>query len=326
MFRSIMAALGVGLLIAGAPPAAQAEDVLKLGHVGGSGSAFSIMAQSFASEVAKATNGRYRIEEYGNSVLGDESSLLDAVKLGTVDVVITGLVGPMPGVAPETGVLILPFLFRDEAHAVKVLDGPIGQSLLDGMRNHGFRGLAWGENGFRQLMTRDVAVREPKDVKALTIRVAKGNIIPRIWKDLGAAQVVELNVNDVYEALKSGRINAQENALPNAWGYNFFDYQNHVTILNYIYSPLVLVMNNDVFDELGPEIQKTIVQAAHGAAQASRDFVAKQNQELITKLEEKGTIFITDPNLAAFHDVLKPTLIELGSKYGEMVENIRNNQ
>jgi C4-dicarboxylate-binding protein DctP len=143
---------------------------------------------------------------------------------------------------------------------------------------------------------------------------------------LGAAQVVELNVNDVYEALKSGRINAQENALPNAWGYNFFDYQNHVTILNYIYSPLVLVMNNDVFDELGPEIQKTIVQAAHGAAQASRDFVAKQNQELITKLEEKGTIFITDPNLAAFHDVLKPTLIELGSKYGEMVENIRNNQ
>jgi tripartite ATP-independent transporter DctP family solute receptor len=326
MLRNVVAAMGVGLLMAGLPPGVQAEEVLKLGHVGGTGSAFSAAAQSFAAEVSKATNGRYRVEEYGNSVLGDEAALLDAVKLGTVEVVITGLVGPMPAVVPETGVLILPFLFRDEAQAVKVLDGPVGQSLLDGMRAQGFQGLAWAENGFRQLTTNDIAVRTPEDVRALNIRVAKGNIIPRIWRDLGAASVVELNVNDVYAALKSGRINAEENPIPNAWGYNFFDYQNHVTLLNYIYSPLVLVMSNDVFDELGPENQKAVIRAARVAGQASRDFVAKQNQDLTARLKEKGVVFITDPDLAAFREVLKPTLAELSAKYGDIVERIRNTQ
>jgi TRAP-type C4-dicarboxylate transport system substrate-binding protein len=192
------------------------------------------------------------------------------------------------------------------------------------MRSQGFLGLAWAENGFRQLMTQDIPVRRPEDVRALRIRVAKGNIMPRIWKGLGAAEVVELNVNDVYAALKSGRINAQENPIPNAWGYNFFDYQNHVTLLNYIYSPLVLVINNDAFDDLSPETRKAFAQAAHLAAQASRDFVARQNRELTARLKQKGVVFITDPDLGAFREALKPTLLDLSARYAEIVNRIQD--
>ena len=326
MLRNVVAAMGVGLLMAGLPPGVQAEEVLKLGHVGGTGSAFSAAAQSFAAEVSKATNGRYRVEEYGNSVLGDEGSMLEAVKLGTLSLIISGPLGPLSKVVPEVSVLGLPFLFRDEAHAVKVLDGPIGQSLLDVMRSHGFQGLAWAENGFRQLTTNNIPVRKPEDVRALTIRVNKGSIAPRIWQALGAAEVVELNINEVYGALKSGRINAQENPILTSWSYNFFDFQNTVITINYVYSPLVLVMNSDDYDELSPEMRQVFVKAARVAGQTSRDLVAQQNLELTARLKEKGTVFITDPDLAAFRTTLKPILSELGARYGDLVDKIQSTQ
>jgi len=330
MFPKFVTVVGASLLLALAAPLAQAQDkpaaaekVLKLGHVGGTDSAFSEFARKFAAEVAKESKGQFRIEEYGNSVLGSESALLDAVKLGTVNLVITGLIGPLPTVAPETGVLTVPFLFRDEAHVAKVLDGPIGSDLLNGLHKYGFQGLAWGENGFRQLTTNNIPVRTAADVKKIRIRVAKGNVTPRVWRDLGAAAVVELNVNDVYGALKRGEIDAQENPLTNAFAYNFFDFQNHVTLLNYVYSPLVLLINNDDFDELSPENKDIFTKAAHLAGQWSREFVARNNRDVETKLKAKGTVFITDPDLASFRQALKPTLAEFSAKFPGVVDKIQ---
>jgi tripartite ATP-independent transporter DctP family solute receptor len=322
MLRNTLLGTVIVVMIALTSPAADAEQVLKLAHIAGADSPFAAAARVFAGEIVKQTGGKYRVQEFGNGTLGDDAALIEAVKLGTIDLVVSGLSGPLPKVAPELGVLVHPFVFDNEAHAVKVMDGPIGQSLLDGLRAKGVLGLAWGENGFRQLMTTDIPVREPADVKGVKIRVPKNDVIKAVWKALGAADVVETNLGDVYPALKSGRVNANENPMANAAGINLFDFEKTVIKLNYIYSPLVILMNPDAFDELTPEEKPIFIAAARAAGQASRDFVASVEKKLTDDLTAKGTVFINNPDLPAFREALKPLLTELGAKYGDLIERI----
>lgn len=323
MLRNILFGAVASTMLVLASSGAEAQQVVNLGHIGGKGSPFEIAAHSFAAEVAKLSGGKFRVEEFGNGTRGDDTALLEAAKLGTIDVVVSGLSGPLPKIAPELGVLVLPFVFDNEAHAIKVMDGAIGQGLLGGLSAKGLKGLAWGENGFRQLTTTDVAVRTPADVKAIKIRVPKNDVIKNVWKTLGAASVVETNLGDVYGALKSGTVNAQDNPLSNSAGINLFDFLKYVVKLNYIYSPLVILMNPDAFGELSPENQQIFLQAAHAAGQATRDFVDASEKKLASELAGKGVTFINDPDTAAFREALKPLLTQLGKDYGDTVDKIR---
>src|SRR6202158_4953403 len=132
------------------PVTAQSTKVLKFGYILSPDSQLGAGGAVFADEIARRTNGRYKIEAYPNSALGGEVEMMKGVKLGTIDVAfITG--APLPNFLPEVGIFNIPFLFRDLSHAHAVLDGPIGQSYLEKFRDKGMVALAWGENGERAL-------------------------------------------------------------------------------------------------------------------------------------------------------------------------------
>src|SRR5437764_8677422 len=103
---------------------------------------------TFAREVEKRTNGRYKVQNFYAGALGAERESLEGVQLGTLDLTMTST-GPVPNFVPDVAILDIPFLFRDYAHARAVLDGPIGQDLLKKFDAKGIKALAWGENGFR---------------------------------------------------------------------------------------------------------------------------------------------------------------------------------
>lgn len=153
-----------------------AEEKLKLGHVLAGGSQFSEIVRVMNDELKTRTNGRYAIEEYPASALGSGAAMQDGLKLGTIDMVISSLGGALAQFNPAVGILDLMLLFRDEAHADTVLDGPIGDGLLDTFKDLGVVGLGWGENGFRQFTSSVRAIKTPADIAGMRIRIAESEI------------------------------------------------------------------------------------------------------------------------------------------------------
>lgn len=298
-----------------------AETILKLAHVGGTPSAFTAGAKAFADSLNTLTQGRYKVEEFSGSALGNEAQIIDAVKAGTIDIVITGLAGPAPAMVPELGVIVIPNLFSGPDHAKQVLDGPIGQSILDAMTARGVIGLGLGDNGFRQVLLTNKAVKAPADLVGLKIRIPKSPTLEKVFKSWGADPVA-MNVDDVYKALETGRIDGMENAIPNAASYRFFDHIKHVVMNNYSYSSLVFMASPDTYAELSDADKKAIKEAGRAGAQATRDYVANEEKRLIVELKAKGVNFITDFDKKSFSDAVKPVQDEIGAKYGDLYKQI----
>lgn len=320
--KSVLAALGCALSLAAA--SADAQTVLKFAHVGAPGknaSAFSAGAQAFAETFEKLTGGRYKVEEFGGSALGDESQIIEGMKAGTIDFVLTGLSGPATQIVPELAVIVIPGLFSGPEHEKRVLDGPIGQKILDAMPARGVVGLAMGSNGFRQVLATKKAVRSPADMAGLKFRIPKSAVLDSVFKAWGATPV-QMNVDAVYAALGSGQVDGMENALANANSYKFFDHIKYVVMNNYAFSSLVFMMSPDSFADLNDQDKKAVKDAARAGAEATRAFVANEDKRLIAELSAKGVTFITDFDAKAFADAVKPIQDQLGAKHSDIYTQI----
>ena len=146
-YTKLIALLGAGLL---ASSLAAAQTTMKMSISTAQNSHQGVAIDTFAEEVEKRTNGRYKVQTFYTGSLGGERESIEAVQLGTQDLAMTST-GPVPNFVPETEILDIPFLFRDYAHARAVLDGPIGQDMLTKFDAKGIKALAWGENGFRHM-------------------------------------------------------------------------------------------------------------------------------------------------------------------------------
>ncbi|MDR3354628.1 MAG: TRAP transporter substrate-binding protein DctP, partial [Synergistaceae bacterium] len=148
---------------------------LKLGHAINEQDVFHLAALKFKESVESQTKGEITVSIFPNAALGDERNLLESLKMGTVDMgIITG--GPIINFLPSFGVLDLPFIFSSPEHAYKVLDGPIGQGFIKEMEGQGWKALAYGERGFRNLTNNKRPVVKPEDLKDLKIRVMQNPI------------------------------------------------------------------------------------------------------------------------------------------------------
>jgi len=305
---------------------AQAAETLKIGHVLPKGSQFGEAIKVMNEELAKSTGGQYQLEEYPASALGSGGDVLDSVSLGTVDMVMSSSGGSLSNFNPKVGILDLMMLFRGPEHADTVLDGPIGTELLETFKDKNTVGLAWGENGFRQLTNSVRAVKEPADLKGLKIRLTASEIYKAAFTTLGAETFV-LRFSQLYQALKSGEAQAQENPITTILGSKLHEVQKYITMSYHTYAPAVILINKDLFDEFTPEVQEAFVAAARAGGQASRDFVRKRDVDGIATMEAAG-VTVTPAeefNRAAFEEALAPFYATYGEKFGmDKIDAIRN--
>jgi tripartite ATP-independent transporter DctP family solute receptor len=302
-----------GLLVA---TSAHAGQTLKIGHVLPANSQFSEGIRVMNAELKKRTNGAYSIEEYPASSLGAGKAMLDGVKLGTVDMVMSSSGGALAQFNPAMGILDLALLFRDEKHADAVLDGPIGDALLDTFKAQDTVALAWGENGFRQLTNSVRPVKKPEDMKGLKIRLSESDIYKKAFQTLGAAPF-SLPFAQLYPALQSGQADGEENPITTIVGSKLQEVQKFITLSNHCYAPAVILINKDLFDGLSPDLKKAFVESARLGGKASRDFVRKGDAEGLAKLKTSG-ITITPAaefDRAAFETALKPFYDEYAKQF-----------
>lgn len=295
---------------------------IRVAHVVTEKDAFHVCALKFKELVEAGSNGELTITVYPNAKLGDERNLLESMRMGVVDAgIITG--GPVMNFMPKFGIFDLPFLFSSPEQAYKVLDGPIGKQMLADMEAIGWKGLAYGERGFRNLTNSTREVRVPEDMKGLKIRLMQNPIYVDSFKALGA-DAVPMAWTEALTALQQGTIDGQENPLNVIVSFNLYESQKYLSITRHAYSPNVIMMSLKTWNKLSPEHQKLIQESAQAAAEENRRYDNEMEAEWIQLLKDKGMV-ITEPDIALFRKAVRPVYEKYEAQYGkELINEILN--
>ncbi|MDP2256359.1 MAG: TRAP transporter substrate-binding protein [Polaromonas sp.] len=278
---------------------------------------------TFAKEVEKGTAGRYKIQTFYSASLGSERESIEAVQLGTQELTFSST-GPVPNFVPEAKILDIPFLFRDKAHARAVLDGPIGQEMLTKFESKGFKALAWGENGMRNMTNNKRAINAPDDLKGLKIRTMENPVHVAAYKGLGIV-TTPMAMQEVFTALQQGTVDGQENPLSVIMAAKLDQVQKHVSLTGHVYSPAIFLMNKAAFDKLSPADQKVFLEAAKVAVQANRARVDADDAMGVTYLRGKGMNVVENLDKTKFVAALAPVYADFEKQFGKAnMDKIRN--
>ena len=311
-----LAISALGLVAAGT---ASAQTTFKMNISVPHDSHYGVAVDTFAAEVEKRTNGRYKIQNFYASALGNEREAIEAVQLGTLDMAMSST-GPVPNFVPELAILDIPFLFRDYAHARATLDGPVGQEMLEKFEPIGIKALAWGENGFRHMTNSQRSVRSPEDLKGLKMRTMENPIHMQAYKGFGIIPT-PMAISEVFTALQQGTVDGQENPISVIQSWKFDQVQKHLTLTGHVYSPAFLMMNKGLWDGLSAEDKQHFLDAAKEAVKANRARIDQDEKNGVAYLRSKGMEVIDDVDRTQFQKALEPVFAELAKKFGE--ENIR---
>jgi tripartite ATP-independent transporter DctP family solute receptor len=275
---------------------------LKLGHASAAESSQQVAVLKFAELVKERSKGDVELTVFANSALGTDQQMINLARGGSIDIVISGS-SNFNGMVAATAALELPFLFRDSNHAYKVLDGKIGQSLLDELGKHNLKGLAYFENGWREMTNNKRPILTPEDVKGLKIRSTPNPYHLQAFQLLGM-NPSPLAIAELYSALETRAFDAQEHPLPVFWSSKFWEVQKYLTLTSHAYSPTIAVMNKAKFDSLPPNHQKILVDSARDAVKFHREYNAKENAKIIGELKKLGIQVVEKPDMAPFRKIV----------------------
>ncbi|MDQ6618361.1 MAG: TRAP transporter substrate-binding protein [Pseudomonadota bacterium] len=302
---------------------ALAQTVMKINISLAQNSHQGVAIDTFAREVEKRTNGRYKVQTFYSGSLGAERESVEAVQLGTQELTFTST-GPVPNFVPEVAILDIPFLFRDYAHARAVLDGPIGQDLLQKFPSKGLVALAWAENGFRHMTNSRHAVVTPDDLKGLKMRTMENPIHIQAYKQFGILPT-PMAFTEVFTALQQGTVDGQENPLSVITAAKLDQVQKYLSLTGHVYSPALFLMNKAQWDKLAPADQQAFVAAAVEGVRANRSRVDEDEKKAVADLRSKGMNVTESLDKARFQATLAPVYADFSKRFGQAnIDRIRN--
>lgn len=302
---------------------AQSPTVLKMGYALSPESHYGVGAKAFADTLSRLTNGRYQIQQFPNSALGGEREMIEQVQLGTLDLVSTST-GPVSNFVPEVGITDIPFLFKSPQQARAVLDGPIGQELLQKFPSHGLVALGWGEQGFRSLTNSKRQVATPADLKGLKIRTMENPVHIEAFKVLGALPT-PMAWPEVIPALQQHTIDGQENPISVIVSAKLSQVQKYLSLTRHVYSPTVFILAPKDWNALSDADKKAFTEAAQAGKAAMRKFVDEVEQKGVAELRAQGMQIDTDIDASKFQAELGPAYAQYAKKFGQAnIDKIRN--
>jgi TRAP-type transport system periplasmic protein len=304
------------------PAAAQTK--LRFAHTISTEDSMHLAVVEFAKKVAAKTSNAVQIEVFPAGQLGNDPKILEGVKLGTIDLAMTG--NPFfSSFAPEMNVLDLPYLFRDYDHVYKVVDGPIGTQLLGAVERNGMKGIGTLEIGFRDLTNSKRPVKTPDDVKGLKIRTTPNPAHLQAFRALGA-NPVPMPFTEVYLALKTGAVDGQENPITLIQAMKFHEVQKYLSLTHHAYTVTNVVMNLGKYQKLTPDQQKALHESLHEAAVWQRKLNRDREGQALAAMKAAGVTVEEHPDHDAFRKVVADVVAEdYVKRFGrETLERIRN--
>lgn len=286
--RSILAAAAGAALLA--PVAGFAADIkprlIRFGYGLNEASNQGRAVKFFAEQVEKASGGKMKVRAIGAAALGPDVQMQQAL-IGGAQEMMVGSTATLVGITKEMALWDTPFLFNNAREADAVLDGPIGTKVMDKLQPKGLVGLAYWENGFRNLTNSKRPVTKMEDLDGVKLRVMQNNVYLESFKTLGA-NAVPLPFSELFSALETKTVDGQENPYNTILSSKFYEVQKYLTVSNHVYSPWIVLVSKKWWDGLSKDEQKIL----SDAAKASRDFERKDTREegakALADLKAKG--------------------------------------
>lgn len=319
--RRRLIATATALCAVGATLGAAAQTVLKAADVHPAGYPTVVAVENMGKKLEAATSGRLKLQMFPGSVLGGEKEMIEQTQVGAIQILRTSL-GPIGTVVPEVNVFNMPFVFRNPAHMRAVIDGPIGQELLDKVSASPARliGLAWMDGGSRSLYTKK-AVRKPDDLKGQKIRMMGNPLFVDTMNAMGG-NGISMGYGEVFTALQTGVIDGAENNPPSLYTANHFKAgAKYYTQTNHLIIPEILVMSKVSYDKLQPADQALVKKLAREAQMEQRQLWDKAVADYTAKLKTEGVEFIEIDN-KVFFEATAPVRAKYGAQYADLMKRI----
>jgi tripartite ATP-independent transporter DctP family solute receptor len=259
-------------------------------------------ALRFAELMKERTGGQVEIQVFGGGVLGNDPTMVNAVRGGSLDIGLTG--NPFfTGLAPKLNVLDLPFLFQDRKHAAAVLDGPVGDELRKELEGSNLKALATWDIGWRNLTNNRRPIRTPDDLKGLKIRTTPNPAHIKAFQLLGAVPT-PMAFTELFTALEMGSVDGQENPVTLILNAKFFEVQKHLTMSRHAFTTGPLIMNKGKFEALSPDLQKTLLETAREMARLQWAMNADTEGSSLAELKSKGMQVVETIDREAFRKIV----------------------
>ena len=321
----ILAAAAAAALGLAVPAQAQQPIVLKFSHVVAQDTPKGKGALKFQELAEKYTNGRVKVEVYANSTLYKDKEELEAQQLGAVQMLAPSNSKFGPIGVKEFEVFDLPYILPDLPTLRKVTDGPLGAKLLKLLDSKGMTGLAYWDNGFKQ-MSANKPLHMPEDYKGLKFRIQSSKVLEAQFRLLGATPQV-MAFSEVYQALQTGVVDGQENTPSNMYTQKFHEVQKYTTLTNHGYIGYVVVVNKKFWDGLPADIRGQLEKAMNEATVYSNKISEQENAEGLDEIKKSGKTQIIVPTgaeVAAMQKAMEPLYQDMASRVGkQLIDDVR---
>ncbi|MBV9533348.1 MAG: TRAP transporter substrate-binding protein [Bradyrhizobium sp.] len=319
MRKLVLAAISIAVLVSMGPAwGAESPVVVKFSHVVASDTPKGKAADKFKELAEKYTGGRVKVEVYPNSTLYKDKEELEALQLGAVQMLAPSNSKFGPIGIKEFEVFDLPYILPDAKAVRKVTEGALGVRLLKLLDAKGMTGLAYWDNGFKQ-MSANKKLISPADYKGLKFRIQSSKVLEAQFRALGAIPQV-MAFSDVYQALETGVVDGQENTWSNIYTQKMHEVQKYATVTNHGYIGYIVVVNKKFWSGLPADIRDELSKAMKEATEYGNSQSAKENDEALEQIKKAGKteiVTLTPEQDEAMRKAMMPVYKEVASRIGQ---------
>jgi C4-dicarboxylate-binding protein DctP len=320
MRRLIFASVAAAVFIAPGVALAQSPIIIKFSHVVANDTPKGKGALKFKELAEKYTDGKVKVEVYPNSSLYKDKEEIEALQLGSVQMLAPSTAKFAPLGIKEFEALDLPWLFKDEATYAAAMKGQVGKWLFAKLEAKGISGLAYWDNGFH-LTSANRPLLAPADFQGLKIRISGSKIADRYFRDLGSIPQI-MAFSEVYQALQTGVVDGCENTASNYLTQKFNEVQKDITVSYHAHLQYAVIVNSKFWNGLPDDIRKQLDKAMDEATNYTNSIAVKENEDALAEIKKSGKAtlhYLTDDQRAAWQAAMRPTYAWAKGRVGQEV-------
>ncbi|RXG95496.1 DctP family TRAP transporter solute-binding subunit [Bradyrhizobium zhanjiangense] len=320
MRKLLLAVAAAAILLAPAVAQAQNPIVIKFSHVVANDTPKGKGALKFKELAEKYTDGKVKVEVYPNSTLYKDKEEIEALQLGSVQMLAPSTAKFAPLGIKEFEALDLPWLFRDEQTYANAMKGTVGKWLFQKLEAKGITGLAYWDNGFHMLSANRPLLK-PTDFQGLKFRISGSKIADQYLRIMGSIPQI-MAFSEVYQALQTGVVDGCENTPSNYLTQKFYEVQKDITVSYHAHLQYAVIVNAKFWSGLPPDVRTQLDKAMAEATDYTNSIARQENEDALAEIKKTGKTnlhYLTDADRKAWQEAMQPTYKWAKGRVGQEV-------
>lgn len=320
MRKLLLAAAAAAVFVAPGAALAQQPIVIKFSHVVANDTPKGKGAMKFKELAEKYTDGKVKVEVYPNSTLYKDKEEIEALQLGSVQMLAPSTAKFAPLGIKEFEALDLPWLFKDDATYSNAMKGTIGKWLFQKLEAKGITGLAYWDNGFH-MVSANRPLMKPTDFQGLKFRISGSKVADQYFRLIGSIPQI-MAFSEVYQALQTGVVDGCENTASNYLTQKFYEVQKDITVSYHAHLQYAVIVNSKFWSGLPPDIRTQLERAMNEATDYTNQIAHQENDDALAQIKKTGKTtlhYLTDADRKAWQEAMQPTYKWAKGRVGQEV-------